>query len=93
VKAMLRERERLSNTYKQKGAKRIKWDLDKLKEPNDVNQYQNTLEELPHINSDQHTQEDDNADIEVEKDWGKIKQSIILATNQTIGVKEDTKEC
>jgi hypothetical protein len=86
VKAILRER--LSNTYKQKGAKRIKWDLDKLKEPNDLKQYQNTLEELLRINSDQHTEEDDNADIEVEKEWDKIKQSIILAASQTIGEKK-----
>jgi hypothetical protein len=66
VKAILRDR--LSNTYKQKGAKRIKWDLDKLKEPNYLKQYQNTLEELLRINSDQHTEENDNADIEVEKE-------------------------
>jgi hypothetical protein len=37
----------------------------KLKEPNDLKQYQNILEELLHINSDQHAEADGNADIEV----------------------------
>jgi hypothetical protein len=45
------------------------------------------IEELLNTNSDQHT-EDDKADIEVEIEWDKIKQSIILATSQTIGEKK-----
>jgi hypothetical protein len=63
-----------------------------LKEPNDLKQYQNTLEELLHINSDQHTEEDDNTDIEVGKEWDKIKHSNHISYKSNHGGKEDRKE-
>jgi hypothetical protein len=51
VKVILRER--LSNIHKHRGERRIKWDLDKLKEPDCIRQYQNALEESLQINLDQ----------------------------------------
>jgi hypothetical protein len=67
----------------------------KNRNKNYLKQYQNTLEELLQINSDQHREEDDNADVEVENEWDKIKQSLVSATSRTTGEKNIGKnaEC
>jgi hypothetical protein len=83
VTAVLRER--LSNLYKHE-VERIKWDLDKLKEPDYVKQYQIALERVLQINLNKDKKEDETVDIDadVETEWKRIKQSMIQTTTQII---------
>jgi hypothetical protein len=87
VKAMLREI--LSNIQKHRGERRIKWDLDKLKQPDCIIQYQKALEGSLQINLDQDKEEkDENVDVDVEIEWNRIKQSIIQTATHIIGGKK-----
>jgi hypothetical protein len=86
VKAILRER--LSDIHKHREERRIKRDLDKLKEPDCIRQYQNALEGSLQINLDQDKEEEDeNIDVDVEIEWNRIKQSVIQTTTHIIGEK------
>jgi hypothetical protein len=65
--------------------RRIKLDMDKLKEPDCIRQYQNALEESLQINLDQDKEEEDeNVDADKEIEWNRTKHSIIQTTTHII---------
>ncbi|XP_055385015.1 uncharacterized protein LOC129614453 [Condylostylus longicornis] len=69
-------RQRIANVAKKRGAKRTKWDSDKLKDNNILQEYQNT------IYLQLHTLEGHNQTIDEE--WNEIENSIISAAREVI---------
>lgn len=78
VKAKIRNR--LSYNKKEKTNKRIKWDLDKLKDISHRNQYQQVLDsKLTEITY--------NENAIVDEQWKVIKETVMEVAKQTVGEK------
>ena len=74
VKVTLRER--LSNALKNQGRKRKIWNIDKLKNKEDLNLYQQKINEKL---------EDTNGIKDVQTEWNKIKNVIEEAAKESLG--------
>jgi len=74
VKVTLRER--LSNALKNQGRKRKIWNIDKLKNKEDLNLYQQKINEKL---------EDTNGIKDVQTEWNKIKNVIVEAAKESLG--------
>jgi hypothetical protein len=76
VKATLRER--LSNAHKNQGRKKKRWNIDKLKYEEDLNLYQQKInEKLEETVGSQ--------DVQIE--WNKIKNVIVEVAKESLGEK------
>jgi len=77
VKVMLRER--LSNALKNQRRKRKRWNIDKLKNEEDHNLYQQKINEKL---------EDADGIQDVQIEWNKIKNVIVEAAKESLGEKK-----
>jgi len=77
VKVTLRER--LSHALRKQGRKRKRWYIDKLKNKENLNLYQQKInEKLEDIDGTQY----------VQIEWNKIKNAIVEAAKETLGEKK-----
>jgi hypothetical protein len=72
-------RERLSNALKNPGRKRKKWNIDKLKNEEDLKLYQQKINEKL---------KDTDGIQDVQIEWNKIKNVIVEATKESLGEKK-----
>jgi len=80
VKATLRER--LSNALKNQGRKKKRWNIDKLKNEENLNLYQQKINEKL---------ENTDGTLDVQTEWNKIKNVILEAAKETIGEKKGNR--
>ena len=71
-------RERLSNALKNQGRKKKRWNIEKLKNEENLNLYQQKINEK--LDNTDGTQD-------VQTEWNKIKNGILEAAEETIGEK------
>ena len=72
-------RERLSNTLKSKGKKRKRWNIDKLKNEEHFNLYQQKINEKLEDTDEIH-------DVQIE--WNKIKNVVVEVAKESLGEKK-----
>jgi hypothetical protein len=72
-------RERLSNALKNQGGERKRWNIDKLKNEEDLNLCQQKINEKL---------EDTDGRQDVQIEWNKIKNVIVEAAKESLGEKK-----
>ena len=71
--------ERISNALQNQGRKRKRWNIDKLKNEEDLNLYQQKINKKL---------EDTNGIQDVQTEWNKIKNVIVEAAKESLGEKK-----
>jgi hypothetical protein len=75
-------RERLSNALKNQGRKRNRWNIDKMKNEEDLNLYQQKLNEKL---------EDTDGIQDIQTEWNKIKNLLVEVMKESLGEKKGKK--